>query len=86
MRFARGRNLTRSAGRIGVLSGKRYRRIILRDNKSRVLRPKSGAHRTAAKLAIGDSIERIYNRHRRFPLSTCSAQPKNKTTQTTEAA
>jgi transposase InsO family protein len=43
-RFARGHNLTRSVGRIGVVLRKRCRRIILGDSKSRVLRPIPGPH------------------------------------------
>jgi putative transposase len=38
-RFARRHNLTRSVGRVGVLLRKRWRRIILGNSKSRVLRP-----------------------------------------------
>lgn len=42
-RFARRHNLTRSVGRVGVLR-KRWRRIILGNSKSRVLRPIPWAH------------------------------------------
>jgi putative transposase len=43
-RFARRHNLTRSVGRVGVLLRKRWRRIILGNSKSRVLRPIPWAH------------------------------------------
>jgi putative transposase len=42
-RFARRHNLTRSVGRVGVLR-KRWRRIILGNSESRVLRPIRWAH------------------------------------------
>jgi transposase InsO family protein len=43
-RFARTHNPTRSVGRVGVLLRKRWRRIILGNSKSRVLRPIPWAH------------------------------------------
>jgi transposase InsO family protein len=43
-RFARRHNLTHSVGRVGVLPRKRWRRIILGNSKSRVLRPIPWAH------------------------------------------
>src|SRR5271163_1599642 len=80
-RFARRHNLTRSVGRVGVLR-KRWRRIILGNSKSRVLRPIPGPTRTGPKLAVGDWVERIYNRRGRSALGMLRpAQYKNRNTQ-----
>jgi len=46
-----------------------------------------GPTRTAAKLAVGDWIERIYNRRRRSALGMLSpAEYENRTTQAAKAA
>ena len=63
-------------------------RIILGDIESRVLRPALVAHPRAAKLAVGDWIERVYNRRRRHSaLGMISpVDYENRFTQTAQAA
>ena len=48
-----------------IILGQRASRIILDHNESRVLRSIPWPTKAAAKLAVGDWIERVYNRRRR---------------------
>jgi putative transposase len=87
-RFAREHNLARSVGRTGVCWDNAQQESFWATMKVEFYDRYVWPTKAAAKLAVGDWIERVYNRRRRHSSlgMICPVEFENRLTQTAQAA
>jgi transposase InsO family protein len=87
-RFAREHNLARSVGRTGVCWDNAQQESFWATLKVEFYDRYLWPTKAAAKLAVGDWIERVYNRRRRHSSlgMICPVEFENRLTQTAQAA
>jgi transposase InsO family protein len=87
-RFARGHNLARSVGRTGVCWDNAQHELFWGTLKVEFYDRYLWPTKAAAKLAVGDWIERVYNRRRRHSAigMISPVEYENRITQTAQAA